>query len=65
MGEFMRRIFFRWAFKGCTVNHPEALAYIKRVTGSHSLENEITIERALEMHFWAGRINSGTGATHD
>lgn len=53
MGKFLRRLFFKWAFRGCKVDHPDALAYVKSVTETRSIENEIAIEQALELQFWA------------
>lgn len=61
MGKRIRRLFFRWALKGCKVDHPDALAYVKNITGSWSIENEIAIERALELQYWAKWIGGTTG----
>lgn len=48
-----RRILFRLAFKGCRADDALALAYAKRVSLKPSLEDEIRIERALTLDYFA------------
>jgi len=54
--KWLRLQLFRWAFKGCKVDDPDMLAYVKEVTEAKSLENELRIERALMLDYYAKRL---------
>lgn len=56
--KWFRRICFRLAFRGCKVNDPKAKAFVRDTLGDHSIEAGLTVERALELEYWARQLRS-------
>ena len=55
----IRRLLFKLAFKGLKAEHPAALSYAKEISTGGSIEDELTIERALVLDYWARWIGGG------